>query len=373
MNELKIESKVINRGGSVAELVLSRLPDLMKHNGPLLPVKVGDFPTVNLPTQWPADWPACPSGYNPEEWRRSLENKEYYDLAQIEDDNKRPWHQYPRHNYQYSELVFCTPEMMDVILNYMPINRPLMKQHNESLARDFENETWLQTHESLAINTLGMLQDGQHRANAIKKANKGWPLYVTWNVPPEGIYVVDSGEKRKVNQKLHLLFPDQNINTKTASLCRGMMTGMNPGKTKYTETEIAQFAIKHNDVLIWVMKNVRGYRKEVQSVIGKALLWWGEEIVAPFVKRFIEVQFAGSGDPAKALYKWITEKTKESRRNGYTSPAIFYRKAVAAISAHAEGRTMIALHQQHKDIFEWLPGYEVPENAPCGGKIFKSL
>jgi len=109
----------------------------------------------------------------------------------------------------------------------------------------------------------------------------------------------------------------------------------------------------------------------LQAVFGKALLWWGEEIVGPFVERLEDIVFTGEGDPARALYAWLQDAKQKGRRTAYVSPIIYYKKALAAIHAHAEGRDAKRIMAKDKDIFEWLPGWVVPPDAPCKGQVFK--
>jgi hypothetical protein len=118
-------------------------------------------PVPPMQEKWPDNWPAYPKTCDPMEWRRAIENKEYYELRQIEDDGKRPWFQYPRHPWQYSEFVYLTPEMAQALLEHMPINRPMKDSWVDAISRDVLNERWLQTHESIAINRLGDLPQGK--------------------------------------------------------------------------------------------------------------------------------------------------------------------------------------------------------------------
>jgi hypothetical protein len=260
--------------------------------------------------------------------------------------------------------------MMREVLKYMPINRKFKETWSETIARDITNDRWLQTHESIAINTLGNMHDGQHRANGLIKADKGWPIYFTWNVPPEALYVTDSGEKRNINEKLTLLFPETKMNHKTAALCRAMLRGLENRGVRYSESEIAEFAMKYHDVIMWSAKYFRDYRADLQAVIAKGLLWWGEEIVKPFVDRLNKVEFTGDGDPAKALYIWLTNARQQVRRTQHAGPVLYYKKALAALQAHVDGKKTNKICQRQDDIFEWLAGWEIPDGAPCAGKVF---
>jgi len=354
----------------VAPTVPSQIA-LATSNLPVAPVPVTPPAPQVVLLPGPAHWPACPVNCDAAEWRRAMEHHDYYLQCAEKDNNAKPWFQYPRVVHQYSEFVYITPEMAQKLLDYNPINRKIKMGHVEGLKRDIQNHRWLQTHESIAVNKLGNMHDGQHRALAIIKAWTGWPIYLTWNVPPEGIYATDSGDKRPINEKLGFLFPDLKMTNKTAALCRSMMWGLSNRGLRYTESEIASFMLKHQRVINWIMTNVRSkyvnYRADLQAVIGKGMLWWGEEIVGPFVERLRTVQFCGEGDPAKALYLWL-QNSKKQKSN--VPPVIYYKKALAAIHAHALKRDAKRIISKEQDIFEWLPGWNIPDDALCAGKVF---
>lgn len=359
---------------SIGELVKDRMQKLNlsgddKMKIPLMPPP---SPVPTLPGRtWPIHWPKCPESYNVNEWVRALQNKEYYEERQRKDGERRAWFQYPRHPYQYSELVYCTPHMMEELLKHMPTNRKQKLQWIDTIARDLEDENWMQTHESIAVNTEGNMHDGQHRAEGVIKSGKAWPMYITWNVPPEAIFVSDSGERRKVNDKIQFLFPDAKITNKTAALCRSLMWGLDNRSMKYSETEIAEFAVKHQDAILWVSEKLKGYRADIQAVIVKALLWYGETEITPFVERLRQVQFLGTGDPVKTFYLWLQQSKKEgARHKSYTGPLLFYKKTLAAVQAYALNKPCHRIHVREEDLFQWLPGWEVPPEAPCGGKPF---
>lgn len=360
--------------------------DLVHHNRllreiptPVLAGSQASLPIAIAPTvSQLAHWPACPASCDEQEWNRAMENHDYYLKCAEQDNNAKTWFQYPRQTLQYSEFVYITPEMAQRLLDFNILgtaetrgsNRNIKWPHVEGLKRDIQNHRWLQTHESIAINKLGNMHDGQHRAVAIIKAEIGWPIYVTWNVPVEGVYATDSGDKRPINEKLAFLFPDLKMTHKTAALCRSMMWGLSSRGIRYTESEIAAFMVKQRRVVDWTIQNMKVYRSDLQAVIGKGLLWWGEEIVGPFVERMRTVQFCGDGDPAKALYLWLQSAKQQGRRTAYVSPILYYKKALAALHAHAANKDTKRINAKEQDIFEWLPGWNVPDNAICKGKVF---
>lgn len=365
---------------SITQIILSRVGKLREEyerdfSDGSLRIKSPPHPTVKLPSLEDkiVGMPPCPATCDPVEWKRAWENKEYYETKALEDDCKKPWFQYPRHPYQYSEFVYCTPDMCVELLKFMPINRRMKKPWVETIRRDITNERWLQTHESIAINKLGNMHDGQHRAGGIIEAGRGWPIYVTWNVPPEALYVTDSGEKRKINEKLALLFPEFKMSNKTAALCRSMMWGLVARGVRYSESELAEFAAIHQPIISWTSQHLRGYRADMQAVIGKSLLWWGEDLIWPFVERLTSVLFTGDGDPARALYVWLQNSKNEGRKAAYTNSVVFYKKTLAAVFAHIASKDVHKIYQKHDDVFDWEAGWKVPEEAPCHGHIFSGI
>jgi hypothetical protein len=294
---------------------------------------------------------------------------EYYLQKAKEGNNSKPWFHYPKVAHQYSELVYVNPDMGKILLDFNPVNRHKKPAWVESLKRDFQADRWLQTHESIAINKLGNMHDGQHRADALVQSGKGWPLYVTFNVPPSGIYATDSGDRRSVNEKLALLFPDSKISQKTAALCRSTMSGLSARGLRYTESELALFAIKYKDSIDWTTENLKGHRSDTQAVIFKSLLWWGQEVIEPFVERLVKVKWNSEGDPARALYLWIQKTRNDNRKKSYATPLSFYKKTLCAVYSFIENKETKKLHEKKADIFEWLSGWEIPPGSPCKGQI----
>jgi hypothetical protein len=320
--------------------------------------------------EMPSGYDPCPPNYNQSEWKRAQDNQRFY--LKLAKSLNKPWFRCPRHNYQYSELVYVTPEMAQIALEHMVPNRREMISHSAGLSRDYKENNFQQTHESLAFNLDGMMHDGQHRCRGIVLANKSYPLYVTWNLPPESMFTVDSGEKRKVDDKLAILFPGQ-VTNNMSSLCRRVMRGLNTTRVvKYTAHEIAEFANKYSDEIAWVLNNRKRQKTDVQAVCLKGLLWYGEGVVGEFLGRLNSLNFKGSdNDPIKQLYRWQEKLSKELRRTYRVTANDHYRKALSALVSFANGEEHHRLKIVNEDLFAWVnPGWNVPEGAPSGGKIF---
>jgi hypothetical protein len=321
---------------------------------------------------WPDNWPKCPPTAQEQEWRMSLENRDYYELQAVQwaiehpDEPARPWFAFPKHTWQYTEFVYVTVDMAKALMSRNTNLRHENERHTDDISRDMGNERWMQSHESMAINTHFNMHDGQHRAEGIIKSGHPTMLYITWNVPPPAMFVADSGLVRPLQQKMSLV-GDFKLGSKTAPLCRAMMQGLSSRGQSYTHSEVGEFGNKHIEVINWIAKNFMrpkgGHstpiRADIQAVVAKAYLWYGESLILPFVQRFVEINWTGDNDPVKHLYLWVTAAKNEGRANAVEC----YQRTLAAAVAHAEHRPMARISLRKEDIFEWLPGWDVPPHT----------
>jgi hypothetical protein len=325
------------------------------------PLSIADlvFKNINEMVEGETPKPAIPVAVRDvdDEERRAKKNQQYY-LRRAKQENK-PWFHCTRQTYKYSEDVLITPAMAAQLLDFNPLNRNMSDAVIDAYRRDVINKKWINSHESIGIDLQGNMFDGQHRIAAILEANKAEIVYVTFNCPVEARFVVDGGHKRTTAQKLK--FITGRTRTKVPSVIRAMMRGVAPGTPRYTDSEIAEFLHKHEEVLTWVFENLKSNtRSDVLAVIGKAYLWFGVEKIAPFCERFKNLRFNADDDPAKTLYIWLMKH--KGHAGGKTVPGTeVYKKALAAIQAEMDDRTISRLHSKDEDIFEWLPGWQTPE------------
>lgn len=100
------------------------------------------------------------------------------------------------------ELV--TPELARRFLEGNAVNRKLRQSWISQLVNVIKRGEWKVTHQGLAISPVGRLLDGQHRLNAIIKADKPVHMMVTYDVPESVYDVLDSGARRKTSDALGL-------------------------------------------------------------------------------------------------------------------------------------------------------------------------
>jgi hypothetical protein len=195
---------------------------------------------------------------------------------------------------------------------------------------------------------------------ALVESGKTYPFYITFNSLEEAKFTVDSGAKRTSSEKLKLII-DTKLGNRTTGFCKAIMKGIlgKTSKSKYTETEIAEFAHKWEPIISWVSLHLPIARAEVQAALAKAYIWYGPEKIEPFCQRLKDIKFTEDGDPAKALYVALT-KAKVNRIN---ISLVAYKKTLASIEAIMLNKPLNRLYEREEDIFQWQEGWELPQGS----------
>lgn len=93
-----------------------------------------------------------------------------------------------------SELVTITPAQAEYILqNHNSGNRPLRDKRVETLAEAISDGRWTITSQGISFARNGLLNNGQHRLNAIVKAGRPVKLYVAFGESDDAFHVLDAG------------------------------------------------------------------------------------------------------------------------------------------------------------------------------------
>jgi hypothetical protein len=341
------------KASSIAELLIQR----HKKNKPILPLvpiaAVQPEPVVE--NEMDADL-AASKKQTDMIWEEAKQNQEFY-LARAKETGQ-PWFRHVKKQSQYSEFVLLTTEMAQSLLDHIwdteEGNRRLRSHLKESYKRDIMAGRWVPSDESIGIDFKGVVYNGRHRLTALVESEREYPFYITFNALEEAKFTVDSGGKRTSSEKLKLLVKTP-LGNKTTAFCRACMKGLNP-RIKYTESEVAEFACKWENLIEWISIQLPTARSEVQAVVAKAYLWYGPNKIEPFCKRLRDISFE-EGDPARALY--VALHTKRTTRGSVVLSA--YRRTLSAIHSLINDRPASKLYERDEDIFEWAPGWELPE------------
>jgi hypothetical protein len=121
-----------------------------------------------------------------------------------------------------SSVQTMTPERADELLRHSfgkIEQRHLSEKRVRQLVGALERGEWRVTHQGVALDEEGIVIDGQHRLEAIRRYGKPVEIMVTEGVPRESFSVIDVGAKRTTADALHIAgFANTNILSAAARL-----------------------------------------------------------------------------------------------------------------------------------------------------------
>lgn len=168
-------------------------------------------------------------------------------------------------NIKY-EIVSITPAMARGWLDKSNFNnRPLNQNRVSKIAHDIKNDKWIFDATPIRFNGGGNLLDGQHRLNAIIKANMPVKSLVFKGLESISQNTIDTGKSRSVSDVLHF---NGYINTTSLSAAARLSIGHREfkGDMKAWDTSKEANTISQQDILGEVNKRAM-LIKATQAVI----------------------------------------------------------------------------------------------------------
>lgn len=104
----------------------------------------------------------------------------------------------------FTEIVTITPVIAKYILEQNPDNRKLNDLMVSQIVKDIKSGFWKLNGETIIISDDGMVNDGQHRLNAIVLADLPVETTVFFGATRESRYTVDMGRQRTVGDFLRM-------------------------------------------------------------------------------------------------------------------------------------------------------------------------
>ena len=98
--------------------------------------------------------------------------------------------------------VQMTPEMAEMFLAKNTNNRPVRKYRINEFIDIINSGEWKLTHQGIGVDVNGVLLDGQHRLEAIKRAGKTVPVMLVEELPPSSRMAIDTHAKRSFSDIL---------------------------------------------------------------------------------------------------------------------------------------------------------------------------
>lgn len=103
-----------------------------------------------------------------------------------------------------SRVQTITPAKAAQLLETNESNRSLSRQTVRGYAEAMQRGEWQVSHQSIAVDTNGVLIDGQHRLAAVIEAGQPVDMLVTTGAPPESFAVMDTGRRRNAADALSI-------------------------------------------------------------------------------------------------------------------------------------------------------------------------
>lgn len=103
-----------------------------------------------------------------------------------------------------TEIRTITPTIARELLQRNTGNRKLTESHVDFLAAEMKKGNWVFDGQPIRLTEGGALLDGQHRLNAIIKANVASEFLVVTGVPLESFKVMDTGKSRSASDVLSI-------------------------------------------------------------------------------------------------------------------------------------------------------------------------
>lgn len=102
------------------------------------------------------------------------------------------------------EVILVTPELAAQWLEHNDHNRPVHRHQVEQFKAAMRQGRFRLTHQGIAIDTNGDLQDGQNRLLAVVETGIAVPMLVYFDCPPENFNAIDMGARRTSSDLLSI-------------------------------------------------------------------------------------------------------------------------------------------------------------------------
>jgi hypothetical protein len=222
----------------------------------------------------------------------------------------------------FSEVITITPGLASEMLRYNPDNRNIKPTKAQHFATDMLRGNWAFNGEPIIIRVEGLLNDGQHRLNAIIEANVSIPMIVTFGVPRESRTTVDQGSARSAGDYLSMDGYHYSKNAATAAkfiIAFERSGGRNISqRNEVTNAEVVARVKTDPGITtsaIYAHKHLKDYRQLVSYSVMAACHYLLTDVHAGEAETFLDQVCTGEnikrGDPAFAVRSAFLSEKRE--------------------------------------------------------------
>lgn len=178
-----------------------------------------------------------------------------------------------------ARIEVVTPELAKYLLENKATNRPVGATHVRELANEINDGRWVPSHQGIALNSEGRLIDGQHRLEAVVKADRDVEMLVSYDVPDEAFAVIDQHRKRTAAQILSL-YGVTTDNPRLTAMARAILVIVH--KTgKVSNTAAAEYVVNNRDHMTPFLRIAKQFSPACAAAFAWAhKLGWSETVEA---------------------------------------------------------------------------------------------
>ncbi len=167
--------------------------------------------------------------------------------------------QLPENAEQYRSvfLLDVTPELAKRWLGRNYLNRKVDPATVDRYFRQIIYGRWRRTHQGIAFDRDGVLLDGQHRLQAVCKANRTVPMLIFTNQSLTNHEVIDGGKSRTNLDVIQIELQDTRINSKHLSTLRAMRAGRLCVRPNWSSKELNDEYRYHHDAIHFAVNQLQ--------------------------------------------------------------------------------------------------------------------
>ena len=257
----------------------------------------------------------------------------------------------------HSVIIQISPDQAIRWLEGNVKNRPISQAHVDRLAEEMKAGRWRLTHQGIAFDVNGTLQDGQHRLWAVMTSQCTVEMVVTFNVPLDAITYVDCGKGRTAVDRMSLSgrFGPGGVDRFQLATLRAMMGHFsNNGTAQPLATEMDQlarhkaavdFAIEH----LWTTR-VRGVGSAITcAVVARAYYSLDMEKLTRFCEVLRNGLARGDGEAVIILLRDLLNS--QDRTRSRISSKDQYGRVQRALHAYIVGKPLTVLRPCQAELF----------------------
>lgn len=226
-----------------------------------------------------------------------------------------------------AQLVRITPSLAEEWLGRNESNRNIRPSKVAQLVRDMKAGNFVLSGDSIRFDHNGNLIDGQHRLTAIRDSGVEVYSLVVHGLNPTVRAVIDTGTRRSAADALRMAGKNAASRSMAATirLLLGIQSGVvvraGDAPPDVTHSEVVEFYDAHYEILDYAIAFSNRHHKSMHarpSALAAAMFIGAQRDLSQFTAFIVDVtelNFSGTGNPGRTLYKRLQSLRDEQHQN----------------------------------------------------------